>query len=169
MLGPEEFRRVLGCFASGVTVITTWDPQGCPTGLTASAFSSVSLNPPLVLVCVAHTSQSYPALRASERFAVNILGADQEAISQRFAAPPGTNGSNKFDGIRYAPGTLGLPMLEGALAQLECSTVHAYPGGDHTIFVGQVEAARCQPGSGAEPLLYYRGQYGRPHSPGDVR
>ena len=136
-----------------MTVITTWDPEGRPTGLTASAFSSVSLNPPLVLVCVAHTSQSYPALRASERF----------------AAPPGTNGSNKFDGIRYAPGTLGLPMLEGALAQLECSTVHAYPGGDHTIFVGQVEAARCQPGSGAEPLLYYRGQYGRPHSPGEVR
>jgi len=169
VLGPDEFRRVLGCFASGVTVVTAWDVGGHPTGLTASAFTSVSLTPPLVLVCVAHTSVSYPALRASERFGVNILSLDQEAISKRFAAPPGGNGGDKFEGIRYVRGALGLPLIEGAVAQLECSTVNAYPGGDHTIFVGQVEAGRCQPGSGAEPLLYYRGQYGRLHSPGGVR
>jgi flavin reductase (DIM6/NTAB) family NADH-FMN oxidoreductase RutF len=160
VLGPEDFKRVLGCFATGVTVVTTWDPDGQPAGLTASAFSSVSLTPPLVLVCVGHASQCYPALRRSERFAVNILGSDQAAISQRFARANGP-GESKFEGLRYSTGELGLPMLDGALAQLECSTVHAYPGGDHTIFVGQVEAARCQPISGAEPLLYYRGQYGR--------
>lgn len=165
MLGPDDFKRVLGCFATGVTVVTAWDPEGRATGLTASAFSSVSLSPPLVLVCVAHTSQCYPALRQSERFGVNILGSDQEVVSQRFARANG-NGEDKFEGLRYSPGALGLPMLDGALAQLECSTVHAYPGGDHTIFVGQVEAARCQPGSGTDPLLYYRGQYGRLQSPG---
>ncbi|MBI2527596.1 MAG: flavin reductase [Candidatus Rokubacteria bacterium] len=169
MLGPDEFRRVLGCFASGVTVVTAWDAAGHPTGLTASAFTSVSLNPPLVLVCVAHIAQSYPALRASERFAVNILGAHQEALSQRFATPATGDGGEKFQGIKHTPGALGLPVLEGALAQLECSTVNAYPGGDHTIFVGQVEAARCQADPGAEPLLYYRGRYGRLHPPGGPR
>jgi flavin reductase (DIM6/NTAB) family NADH-FMN oxidoreductase RutF len=164
VLPPEDFRRALGHFASGVTVVTTWDREGRPTGLTASAFTSVSLTPPLVLVCVAHASHSYPALNASGRFAVNILAAEQEAVSRRFAIPPSSdNGAEKFEGVPYEPGALGLPVLVDALASLECSTVQAYPGGDHTIFVGQVEAAACRAAPGTDPLLYYRGQYGRLH------
>ena len=133
-------------------------------GLTASAFSSVSLTPPLVLVCVAHTSQSFPAFHAGGRFAVNILGADQEALSRRFSSSS-TNGPEKFEGIPYTRGTLGLPVLKDALARLECSIVHAYPGGDHTIFVGQAEAAHWRADAELEPLLYYRGQYSRLRTP----
>jgi 3-hydroxy-9,10-secoandrosta-1,3,5(10)-triene-9,17-dione monooxygenase reductase component len=161
VLHADDFRRVLGHFASGVTVVTTCDADGHAAGLTASAFTSVSLHPPLVLVCVAHASQSYPALRASGRFAVNVLAADQEAISRRFATSALPDGADKFEGIAYRPGALGLPLLEGALGHVECSTVPAYPGGDHTIFVGQVEAGACGHDAEAAPLLYYRGQYSR--------
>jgi flavin reductase (DIM6/NTAB) family NADH-FMN oxidoreductase RutF len=152
-----------------VTVVTTCDAQGRPAGLTATAFSSVSLTPPLVLVCVARNAQSYSALSASDRFAVNILASGQEAVSQRFASPPAAENWEKFEGVAYKPGTLGLPVLEGALAYLECSQVHAYAGGDHTIFVGQVEAAGCHGEGGTEPLLYYRGRYDRLRAPGGIR
>lgn len=153
-IGPDEFRHVLGHFASGVTVVTTWDADGRPTGLTASAFTSVSLEPPLILVCVDHKAQSYPALRASGRFAVNVLAVEHETLSRRFA----TTDADKFNGVSYHPGPLGLPLLPEALAHLECRTVHAYSGGDHTIFVGEVEAAHAHDG---EPLLYFRGDYTR--------
>lgn len=153
-IGPDEFRHVLGHFASGVTVVTTWDADGRPTGLTASAFTSVSLEPPLILVCVDHKAQSYPALRASGRFAVNVLAVEHETLSRRFA----TTDADKFNGVGYHPGPLGLPLLPEALAHLECRTVHAYSGGDHTIFVGEVEAAHAHDG---EPLLYFRGDYTR--------
>jgi len=156
-------------FASGVTIVTAWDGAQQPVGLTASAFTSVSLSPPLVLVCVAHNAQSYAALRAAERFAVNILAASQESLSNSFATSK-TNSAEKFVGVTYRPGRLGLPVLDEAVAQIECSTVHAYPGGDHTIFVGRVEAAECRTES--EPLLYFRGRYGRvaqPAQPGGPR
>ncbi len=149
---PDEFRHVLGHFASGVTVVTTWDSSGRPTGLTASAFTSLSLEPPLILVCVDRKAQSYPALHASGRFAVNILAAGHEALSRRFA----TTSTDKFDGVAFRPGPLGLPLLPEALAHLECRTLHEYPGGDHTIFVAEVEAAQAQEG---KPLLYFRGLY----------
>jgi len=151
---PDEFRHVLSHFATGVTVVTTWDADGRPTGLTASAFTSVSLEPPLILVCVDHNAQSYPALRASGRFAVNILAAEHEAVSRRFAS----TSTDEFDGLTYRPGALGLPLLPEALAHLECRTVHAYPGGDHTIFVGEVEAAQAREGA---PLVYFGGLYTR--------
>lgn len=151
---PEEFRRVLSHFASGVTVVTTWDPNGRPTGFTASAFTSVSLTPPLVLVCVDHQAQSYEALRVYGRFAVNILATDQEAVARHFASTQ----PNKFDHVPFQKGAQGLPMLPASLAHLECRTLQAYPGGDHTIFVGEVEAATVGTG---DPLLYYRGQYSR--------
>jgi len=157
---PDEFRRVLSHFASGVTVVTTWEAEGCPTGLTASAFTSVSLTPPLVLVCVDQQAQCYAALKAHGRFAVNILAADQEPLSRHFA----TARPNKFEHVAFKKGALGLPLLPAALAHLECRTVHAYPGGDHTIFIGEVEAAGVGEG---EPLLYYRGQYDRLRS-GDL-
>jgi flavin reductase (DIM6/NTAB) family NADH-FMN oxidoreductase RutF len=165
VLGADDFRHVLGHFASGVTVITTRDAKGQPAGLTASAFTSVSLTPPMILVCVAHNAQSYEALRSSDRFAVNILAAGQEALSNRFATKSSTN-AEKFEGVAHKPGALGLPLLAEALAHLECSTAHAYPGGDHTIFVGQVEAASTRDGEASEPLLYYRGRYQRLGSPG---
>jgi flavin reductase (DIM6/NTAB) family NADH-FMN oxidoreductase RutF len=165
VIGPDDFRRLLGHFASGVTVVTTRDSQGRPAGLTASAFTSGALNPPLLLVCVAQNAQSYEALQGADRFAVNILGQGQEALSNRFATKS-SSAAEKFEGIGYKPGMLGLPILADALASLECTTVHAYPGGDHTIFVGRIEAGASRDGDGAEPLLYYRGRYRQLSSPG---
>lgn len=163
MLGPDDFRRVMSQFASGVTIITAWDADQRPTGLTASSFTSVSLHPPLILVCVSQKAQSYPAIKAAGRFAVNILSRGQEAVSRRFATTTSTR-DEKFAGLDYRPGPLGLPILTDALAELECTVVHAYPGGDHTIFVAQVDAADSRGDAGKEPLLYFRGTYSRLHS-----
>ncbi len=154
VLAADDFRRVLGHFVSGVTLVTTCDEESRPTGLTASAFTSVSLDPPLVLVCVDHKAQSYPALRDAGRFAVNILRSDQEALSRRFASTR----LDKFAGVPFTLSRLGLPLIEESLATIECVTVAAHPEGDHTIFVGRVERATV--GSG-QPLIYYRGQYDR--------
>lgn len=159
MLGPDQFRQVLGHLPTGVTIVTTLDADGRPTGLTASAVTSVSLAPPLILACVSQRAQSYPALAGAGRFAVNVLALGQEGLSRRFATS--APGAEKFDGVAHHPGALGLPLLDGALAQIECVTVHAYAGGDHTIFVGQVEAAGSSDRAAIEPLLYYRGQYRR--------
>jgi len=153
-IDSQLFKRVLGAFASGVTVVTTLDPGGRPLGMTVSAFSSVSLDPPLVLVCIDLTAECHPVLLAAGRFAVNILGQDQREVSRRFA----TKGLDRFDGVPSRPGATGMPLLDGALGVLECRTVAAHPAGDHTIFVGEVEAAAA----GAEPpLLYCSGRYGR--------
>ena len=165
MIGPDDFRRVLGHFCSGVTVITTMDQDGRPAGLTASAFTSVSLNPPLVLVCVAHDAHSYPALAAASHFAVNILAGHHETVSSRFATKPAAHPSEKFEGVDFRQSALGLPVLKDSLAELECATVNAYPAGDHTILVGRVEAAESRGDAGLEPLLYYRGKYRRLHDP----
>lgn len=154
VIGADEFRRVLGHFATGVTIITTCDGDRKPTGLTVSAFCSLSLDPPLVLACVDHKSQSYPALRDSRRFAVNVLTTAQQDVSRRFA----TTRTDKFDGVSYRLGPLGSPLIEGALAHLECVTVVAHVEGDHTIFVGRVEHGAVSDG---EPLLYCRGKYCR--------
>src|SRR5437667_4103719 len=125
-----------------------------PTGLIVSAFCSVSLDPPQILVCVDHKSQSYPALRDGGHFAVNFLGDGHEDISRRFA----TTRLDKFDGVAHRLSGHGVPLLDGALAQLECRVVSRHVEGDHTILVGLVEDARNGAG---EPLLYYRGQYRR--------
>ena len=154
VIPPDEFRRVLGHFVTGVTAVTACDGDGRPTGLTASAFSSLSLDPPLILVCVDHKSQSYPSLLERGRFAVNVLRLDQEAISRRFASTR----LDKFDGVPHRLSEWGLPLIDDALAQLECTTVSTHVEGDHTIFVGRVERAHV--GSGA-PLIYYRGRYER--------
>lgn len=158
MVAPDDFRRVLGHFATGVTILTTTDAEERPTGLTVSAFCSVSLDPPQILVCVDHKSQSYPALRDGSCFAVNILSTDHESVSRRFA----TTRLDKFDGVPWSRGTLGAPLIDGALAQLECRTVSRHVEGDHTILVGRVEEARNADG---EPLLYFRGKYGRLAAP----
>jgi 4-nitrophenol 2-monooxygenase / 4-nitrocatechol 4-monooxygenase, reductase component len=154
VIAPGEFRRLLGHFATGVTVVTTCDADARPTGLTVSAFASLSLEPPLVLICVDHKSQTYPALRERGHFVVNVLTAGQEEVSRRFASTR----LDKFDGIPYRLSRLGLPLLETALAHIECVTVSTHVEGDHTIFVGRVEHATVAAG---EPLLYFRGQYRR--------
>jgi flavin reductase (DIM6/NTAB) family NADH-FMN oxidoreductase RutF len=158
MIGADDFRKVLGHFASGVTIITTCDGDARPTGLTASAFTSVSLDPPLVLICVDHKSQSHPTIKERGCFAVNILSAHQQEISRRFAS----SRLDKFEGVAHAISDLKLPLIEGAIAHLECTTVSVHVEGDHTIFVGRVERARMDAG---EPLLYFRGQYDRLASP----
>ncbi len=147
-----EFRRALGCFAAGVTVVTTRQPDGAPCGLTASAFTAVSLDPPLVLVCVDRTSESYPHLATAGVFAVNILTAAQEDVSARFAV----SGGDKFAGVSFRWGSTGAPVLRQHLAYLECRTVHVYAGGDHTIYVGEVQGSGVGDG---RPLVYFRGAY----------
>ena len=151
-LTPTEFRTALRCFAAGVTVVTTRDQAGRPSGLTASAFTSVSLNPPLVLVCVDHAATAHPAFRSHGWFAVNVLRREQEALSRRFAE----SGGDKFHGVPYHEGRSGLPLLDGSLATLECQMVEAHEAGDHTIFIGRVETVTID---GGRPLVYFHGGY----------
>ena len=136
-------------------VVTTCDAEKRPAGLTCSSFASVSLEPPLILVCVDHKAQSFPALREHGRFAVNILSSGQEAISRRFAT---SKILDKFEGVAHTISELGLPLVDGALAHLECITVSAHVEGDHTIFVGRVERMGVP---GGEPLFYFKGRYER--------
>ena len=154
MISPDDFRHVLAHFASGVTIVTTCDGEGRPTGLTASAFCSVSLDPPLVLICVDHKSQSFPHLKERGCFGINVLHQEHETLSRRFAS----SRLDKFDGVAFTLGPLGVPRLDDALAYLECRTVSAHVEGDHTIFVGRVESVATGEG---EPLLYFRGRYHR--------
>ena len=123
MIGPDDFRHLLSHFASGVTIVTTRDGDGRPAGLTVSAFASLSLDPPLVLVCVDHKAQSYPALKDSRGFAVNVLGTHHEALSRRFASTR----LDKFDGVAYRVSALGLPLLQDALAHVECASTLLAP------------------------------------------
>ena len=150
----QEFRRVLGHFAAGVTVVTTIGDDGQPYGLTATAFTSVSLEPPLVLVCVDKRAECHPHFHVSRVFAVNFLALDHEHLSRRFA----TSGGDKFKDLEVRRGVTGAPLLSEALGYLECRTVDVFGGGDHTIFLGQVEAADAHEG---EPLLYFKGAYRR--------
>jgi flavin reductase (DIM6/NTAB) family NADH-FMN oxidoreductase RutF/DNA-binding MarR family transcriptional regulator len=147
----RAFRRCLGQFPTGVTVITTaW--QGKPVGVTANSFSSLSLDPPLVLWSIALASRSCSAFRHSEHFAVNILNADQIDISQRFSTPA----EDKFKDVGWQPGCLGSPTLPGILALIECATEAVLDGGDHFILVGRVKRYARFPGN---PLLYAQGRY----------
>ncbi|MBK7708744.1 MAG: flavin reductase family protein [Acidobacteria bacterium] len=148
----QEFRAALGRFASGVTVVTTRDHKGDLHGITVSAFSSVSMNPPLVLICIERTTGSHHAFVESGRFTVNILSAEQSGVSDRFAF----RHEDKFSGIGFRIGEQGIPIIEGCLANLECRVVNEYSGGDHTIFVGEVEAVHTDDKS---PLIYWTGEY----------
>jgi flavin reductase (DIM6/NTAB) family NADH-FMN oxidoreductase RutF len=152
-IDPDSYRSVLGRFASGITVVTTRDADGRDVGMTVSAFCSVSLDPPLIQVCVDHEASIHGALSQSTNFGVSILAAEQEALSRRFATAESTR---RFDGIGYQRGESGIVLLEDALAQLECRLVARHEAGDHTMFVGEVESASAR---SARPLLYYRGGY----------
>jgi flavin reductase (DIM6/NTAB) family NADH-FMN oxidoreductase RutF len=151
-VSPEEFRTALSRFASGVTVVTTKDDAGKMHGLTVSAFCSVSLDPPLVLVCIEKAAGSHYAFAESGIFAVNILNSSQQDMSERFASQL----INRFQGLDFSLSEHGLPVLADCLANLECKIVHSYDGGDHTVYIGEVLNAEAADG---DPLLYFRSDY----------
>src|SRR5215813_10059723 len=149
---PSELRKVMGCFVTGVTVITTRDQSRKPYGLTANAVTSLSLTPPLLLICVDRKAETYPHFFDSKIFVLNILREDQEDISRRFAK----TGGDKFTGVRYRIGRLDTPILEGTLGHVECRIIETLEGGDHVIHVGEVQHAEAHDGA---PLLFFRGKY----------
>jgi flavin reductase (DIM6/NTAB) family NADH-FMN oxidoreductase RutF len=157
-LDADRLREVMGCLATGVTVVTTVDRQGEPRGLTATAVCSVSLTPPLVLVCIDQAADCHAAFRETRAFAVNLLRDDQEHLSRHFAAKD----PRKFEGIPYRSGVTGAPVLTGVLGHVECSLTAQYPGGDHTIFVGEaVDSALALSDGGGAPLVHFQGRYAR--------
>ena len=153
-MDAAEFRGLLGRFATGVTVVSTGTLER-PHGMTANAFCSVSLEPPLVLVCVDHRRQTHRLIQEQGRFGISILSHDQRPLAELFASGLPELQARGRECFEEGPG--GLPLVAGSLAQLECRLWAAYPGGDHSIFVGQVLHAR--PGEDLEPLLFFRGGY----------
>ncbi|HEX2566893.1 MAG TPA: flavin reductase family protein [Burkholderiales bacterium] len=151
---PRDFRNALGCFPTGVALVTTLAPDGRRTGLTANSFSSVSLDPPMVLWSLARSASSAPVFRDAEYFAINVLASSDAALSSHFAKP----GRDKFleYSDRFREGIAGVPLLEGAVATFECHSRHRYYGGDHIIVIGVVERYAHRDGA---PLAFHRGRY----------
>lgn len=156
-VNPALFRQLLGRFATGVTVLTTRDQEGQPVGMTASSLASVSLQPPLLSVCVDFTADMHKVLSSSGSFVINVLASHQEEISRRFAELPP---EERFQGIAWQETGSGLVLLGGALAHIECERYADFPLGDHTLFVGRVTGGTASEG---DPLLYFRGGYGSFH------
>jgi flavin reductase (DIM6/NTAB) family NADH-FMN oxidoreductase RutF len=155
-LNPSRFRKAMGCFATGVTIITL-DLRGEVHGMTANAFTSVSLDPPLVLVCVDLKARTHAHLRAQKRFGINVLGENQRAISEYYARPDRSHQRAEIEaGARFDRTRHGTPMLRGALAYLECRLRSTEQAGDHTIFIAEVEDVVVRQG---DPLLFFRGKY----------
>jgi flavin reductase (DIM6/NTAB) family NADH-FMN oxidoreductase RutF len=150
----------MGRFATGVTVVTTFE-DGLPQGITVNALSSVSLEPPLVMVALDRRRFITPMVREAGRYAVNVLGEGQQAISDCFAHAAVRPGREDFCGAAWHPGATGLPLLDGAIATLECTVVETFAAGDHDLFIGRVDALDDEdPASGAiGPLLYFRRRY----------
>ncbi len=157
LVTADEFRAALGRFASGVTVITVQTPENNIHGMTASAFCSVSLRPPLVLVCVDHLAETYLHLRERGQFGVSVLKQEQEALSEFFADPERNPDAARRLGVAYKAMKSGIPVVENTLANLDCRVVDAHSAGDHTIFVAEVREVLLGEGL---PLLYFRGRYG---------
>ena len=156
MIDTSEFRRVLGHFPTGVSIVTSRQEGGRPCGLTVNAFASVSLEPMLVMVCVEKTADSHGCIEAAGIYAVNVLEEGRgEALSRRFAT---WGMDDKFRGVAYHEAKTGAPVLDAALAWADCRVIDAFPTGDHTIFIGEVVDADAREG---RPLVYYRGGYGR--------
>ena len=151
-VSSADFRSALSHFASGVTVVTTKDATERPFGITVSAFCSVSLDPPLVLICVEKSTGSHHAFEQSGRFTVNILASNEGTISEHFASLI----DDKFAGIKHAVDEHGIPILSGSLATLQCRLFKTLDGGDHSIFLGEVEHVIVRD---AEPLVYFKGSY----------
>ncbi len=153
-VGPRIFREVMGRLAGGVTVVTALDDDRTARGFTATAVCSVSLDPPLVLVCVGRESQTPSAIRATGRYALNFLCSDDVATSDRFAA----NEGSKFDGVEWAAAPAGSPLLPGILAWVECEVERDVEAGDHTVFIGRVTAAAVERAD-QDPLVHFGGSY----------
>src|SRR3954466_15287275 len=153
----DIFRKVMGHFATGVTVVTTLD-AGRPEGITVNALSSVSLDPPLVMIALDRRRFITPTIHRERRFAVNVLGEGQQALSDCFAGAPVTPDREAFCGAAWKPGESGLPLLEGAIATLECEVVDTYRAGDHDLFIARVDHVD-NPHLHPMPLLYYRRRY----------
>ncbi len=154
---PATLRSVLGHFATGVTVVTTYDGDR-PWGTTVNSFNSVSLRPPLVMIAFDRGRRIMPALRASGRYAVNILGEDEQALSDCFSGAPVKPDREDFCGASWHRGETGLPILDSAIASLECSVVDVHPAGDHDLLIARVDSAANRVREPL-PLLYYRGRY----------
>jgi flavin reductase len=155
-LSPAEYRKAMGCFATGVTIITL-DLEGEVHGMTANAFASVSLDPPLLLVCVDHNARTHAHMHAKKRFGINILAENQREISEYYARPVHDHGHAEEEaGARFDRTAQGTPMLHGALAYLECRLQSAEKAGDHTIFIAEVEDVVVRQG---DPLLFFRSRY----------
>jgi flavin reductase (DIM6/NTAB) family NADH-FMN oxidoreductase RutF len=155
-LNPFEFRKAMGCFATGVTIITL-DLEGEVHGMTANAFASVSIDPLLVLVCVDYNTRTHAHLHAKKRFGINVLGEDQRAISEYYARPARTHEHAEAEaGARFERTKRGTPRLQGGLAYLECRLHSSEVAGDHTIFIAEVEDVVVREG---DPLLFFRGKY----------
>jgi flavin reductase (DIM6/NTAB) family NADH-FMN oxidoreductase RutF len=151
-VSSEEFRRACGRFATGVAVVSVVDERGTTHGLTVSSFTSVSLNPPLILICLGHEVTMIEAFRRASHFGISILREESRAISARFA----TKGLDKFDGVAWRPGGTGVPLIDCALTTIECETHQRFTSGDHDILVGRVVATRVEEGA---PLIYYASRY----------
>ena len=145
-------RRALGAFATGVTIVTARGPDGAPVGFTANSFTSVSLDPPLLLVCLAHTAASYDIFRAAASFAVNVLEVGQEETAKRFAS----RGADKFGPTPWRPGLMGAPLIDGSLARFDCAMDSRVTAGDHDILIGRVIGFSLHEGAA---LLYHRGSF----------
>src|SRR5690348_7593475 len=154
---PRTLRDALGCFATGVTVVTCLDENDRPAGLTVNSFTSVSLDPPLLLVCLAKTAVSAPALTSAPFFAINVLQTGQQPASIRFS----TRDEDRFGTTPWSCGGAGAPILEESLGVFECERFAVYDGGDHHILVGRVVKASFD--ASLDPLLYFRGRYRRLH------
>jgi flavin reductase (DIM6/NTAB) family NADH-FMN oxidoreductase RutF len=150
----EEFRHACGRFPTGITIASVVDLQGTPHGLTVSSFTSVSLEPPLILICLGHLVTMIEAFRAATHFGVNVLGESQQDLSERFAR----KGHDRFLGVKWYPGRSGVPLIEGALAAIECQVHQRFLSGDHDILVGRMLHANVIEGT---PLVHWASQYRR--------
>lgn len=166
-MDPKRFRNALGRFAAGVTVVTTQTADGSDHGMTATAFSSVSLEPPLVLVCVAKKAHAHDLIAAAGSFCVNLLSDAHEALSDRFAHRIKTadgyqswpNDRDKFEDLELARSPRGNAVFSGILGNIDCAVHAALDGGDHTIYLGRVEAIDLHGDDAGEPLLFFKGRY----------
>jgi flavin reductase (DIM6/NTAB) family NADH-FMN oxidoreductase RutF len=156
-IGSDVFRRVMGHFVTGVTVISALDGER-PLGITVNALSSVSLDPPLVMVALDRRRFLTPVVRSAGRYAVNVLSEEQQALSDCFAGAPVEPGREAFCGAAWHPGETGLPIIDGAIASLECTVVETFSAGDHDLFIGRVDALGTEDDH-PMPLLYYRRRY----------
>jgi flavin reductase (DIM6/NTAB) family NADH-FMN oxidoreductase RutF len=158
---PDEFRKALGHFPTGVAVVTARAPDGLLQGMTVSSFNSVSLDPPLVLFSVARSVLSFATWQAASQWGVSVLGETQDGLSTRFAQA----GSGKWAGVEPILGTTGVPLIPGALAHFECERYAVHDGGDHLIFVGRVLALGRPAGSASRPLVFFSGRYHQVNRP----